>query len=533
MKIRFTYLLTAVALLSATVATAQTAPRLVVQIVVSGMRADDLTRYAAGFGDNGFKLLAANGQVYTDCSCIHVPTSTVAGLATLTTGTTPSMHGIIGEEWFDITTRKRVQLTADASASGFGQGGADYQYSPHNLSVQTLGDALLYASPKSRVVSIAPDASSAVVAGGSKGLALWLDSRGNWTTSTAYGRELPAWVALYNRDDLNHAFVTATWYGKYLREKYLNKRTHKIILYATGEKQPHRPASQIGNVSDYLDCMPAGNTASFEFAKRAMSDMGLGSDNAPDLLTLCLDTPRHIVERYGPESVEYEDMLYCLDGELADFVNYLRAQFKQPDEQLLIVLTSDHGSSPAYNATTPERERFNTRQFEVVVNAFLSARYGQANWVSGYTSGGLYLNHQTVFDHHASLAAIESEVATFALQFRGVAHAISAVSLQENYFGNSYGLRMQNGFYPRRSGDVLISLMPEWIEERDNCVSLSGSMYGYDARIPLILYGAGLASKRCMEPATQQDIAPTLAAVLGISAPTASEGKILETVKTR
>ena len=59
---------------------------------------------------------------------------------------------------------------------------------------------------------------------------------------------------------------------------------------------------------------------------------------------------------------------------------------------------------------------------------------------------------------------------------------------------------MQNSFYPRRSGDVIINLMPGWIEEHDHKRSSSGSMYGYDTRVPLIFYGAGILPRQIRPP---------------------------------
>ena len=86
---------------------------------------------------------------------------------------------------------------------------------------------------------------------------------------------------------------------------------------------------------------------------------------------------------------------------------------------------------------------------------------------------------------------------------------------------------MQNGFYPRRSGDVVLNLMPGWIEERDGVVSASGSMYGYDTHVPLIFYGKGIAAQRVRRQVGMTTVAPTLARLAGIDAPTASDGEVL------
>ena len=60
-------LCTAIALLGALGSLHAQQPRLVVQIVVGSMRADDIDRYAANFGDGGFLRLQRGGAVFTGC----------------------------------------------------------------------------------------------------------------------------------------------------------------------------------------------------------------------------------------------------------------------------------------------------------------------------------------------------------------------------------------------------------------------------------------------------------------------------------
>ena len=105
------------------------------------------------------------------------------------------------------------------------------------------------------------------------------------------------------------------------------------------------------------------------------------------MLTICLDVPRTIAERYGADSIEYEDMLYSLDASLAEFLTFLYAQLPSR-EDVVVALTSDGGVSPT-KVDNGDNSRFNIRQFEVIMNAFLSARYGQDAWVLGYADGSL------------------------------------------------------------------------------------------------------------------------------------------------
>ena len=103
--------------------------------------------------------------------------------------------------------------------------------------------------------------------------------------------------------------------------------------------------------------------------------------------------------------------------------------------------------------------------------------------------------------------------------------------MRMSYVGSGYAQKMQNSFYPRRSGDVIINLMPEWIELREDTVSMSGSMYGYDTHVPLIFWGAGIKPQRSSNPVCMTSVAPTIARLLGIAEPAACEGSALNLKK--
>ena len=105
--IKFRHILT-LFLLVATSATAR--PRLVVNIVVSGMRQSDLSRYEKNFGKDGFLRLRSEGAEFTECYANYAPTTSEAGLATLATGAAPAIHGIFSSLTFDRTLNKEEAL---------------------------------------------------------------------------------------------------------------------------------------------------------------------------------------------------------------------------------------------------------------------------------------------------------------------------------------------------------------------------------------------------------------------------------------
>ncbi len=504
------------ALLLASSAAAAPRPRLIVQIVVGSMRAEDLDRYAGQFGEGGFRRLTEGGTVYSDARYDYQQTLTPVSLATLTTGAQPSMHGVVGTRWRDYVDNRPVELVAGRQGPG-----------PYHLIAPTLAETLLQHLPGSQAVSIAAEATSAVVMAGRGGAALWLDSTHcGWATSGCYA-PLPEWIERSNRERYNRSYVAAEWRPLLDRDSYRNHRRRDIAAAESTRRKERAVPSCLDLRDDYerLLYTPAGNTAVLGLAKQAIAQMRLGRDEETDLMNICLDASRRIAEAYGPESMEVEDMLYRLDRDLDDFLTFLFAQVDP--ERVAVVLTSDHGTSPSYDAGPEESDRFNVRQFEVIVNGFLNARYGAGEWVLDYEDKSLYLNHNLIYERGLNLAEVQNEVAIFAMQFRGVSHAQSATAVRTSYFGSGYARMMQNSYYPRRSGDVLLNFMPGWIEQRERCVSMSGSMYGYDREVPLLFYGAGAGRMRVARRVDPTAVAPTLARLAGITEPAASEGTAL------
>lgn len=515
-----TLVLSAIALFGALQTFAAEPPRLIVQIVVGSMRAEDLNRYAANFGEGGFRRLTDGGTVYTDCRYDFQQTTTPVALATLSTGAMPSTHGVIGARWIDYTSNRSIGLIDGDRGPG-----------AYQLIAPTLGETLRQHHSESQTATVAAEAMSAVVMAGHGGETYWLEpTRCDWTTSAYYAPAVPEWIDHSNDERYNLSYISTEWRPLLARDRYINSRCNDVVFpekRGRERQEEPRPEQLLEPGSDYerLLYTPAGNTAVLGLAKQLIAQSKLGADRTTDVLNICLDSSRRIAEAYGPESIEVEDMYYRLDRDLADFLTFLFAQVEKGN--VTVVLTSDHGTSPSYDMACGETDRFNARQFEVIVNGFLNVRYGSGDWVVAYNDKCVWLNHNRIYERGLNLAEVQNEVAIFAMQFRGVSHALSATAMRSSYFGSGYARRMQNSFYPRRSGDVVLNLMPGWIEEQERCRSLSGSMYGYDTEVPLVFYGTGAGQQHVGHSVDMTAVAPTLARLAGATQPAASEGEVL------
>ncbi len=511
------------------VAFAEAQPRFVVNIVVSGLRQSDIHRYEKNFGKEGFLRLRNEGVEFTECYADYAPTTSEAGLATFATGATPAIHGIFSSVLFDRTSNKNLFLCRKPmpESSGLVRKEVEESFTTQHFTTQTLSEAVLSSSERNRVITIAHNPISAMILAGRKGECYWLNRNGRWTSADCYMEELSSWVRSYNKDDMNRVFATDTWYGRYVRDRYRNTVATDITIYEQDNtKRPRSQRKVSENWVQNLLSTPSGNLALFEFAKRAVGSLlPLHVKDECKVLNICLDTPRIVAERYGTDSIEYEDMLYSLDASLAEFLTFLYAQLPSRND-VVVVLTSDSGVSPS-KRDNGDASRFNIRQFEVIMNAFLSARYGQDSWIIGYTDGSLYLNHDVVYRHKKSLAEVQNEVANFALQYRGVATAVTATAMRSAQFSVGAMSLIQSGYNPRRSGDVMIVLDAERIEQDSKRVAMSGSIYNYDRHIPLVISGAGFAPCQVTKRISNVQIAPTLTSLVGVERPQCCDAEVL------
>ena len=500
-------------------------PRLVVNIVVGGMKSSDLDRYAVNFSNDGFLLLKSGGVVFTECYTDFVPSSSEMALATIATGALPSMHGISSTRWYDRTSGNTpIELCKTPKGA----------LTTEHFMSPTLAETLAATESGVRTVTLAHNVNSAMVLAGKSGECYWIDDIGNWATSNCYSAALPEWITKYNESCINRSYIMGTWFGKLARSKYLNSHVTDIEIYDIYSKAKSLFARKATDkwVTE-LKSTPVGNDALFNFATKMADDMAADEQKTGcKMLNICLDTPRIIAEKYGPDSVEYEDMLYYLDESIAKFLSHISSKYSSKGEYL-VILTSDHGNGNHNFEQSNARESFNTRQAAVILNAFLSAQYGQGSWVLSLEKGAIYLNRDLIYAKRLSIATIQNEAATFAMQFRGVANAATATAMLGGAMSSSTSRLMQNSFYPRRSGDILYCLQPNYYELTDGNISISGSPYNYDRHIPLIFYGGGIKARVIDRKISSSSIAVTTAYLLDITRPDCADGELIYELRNR
>jgi len=130
-------------------------PKLVLFMVIDGFPQDQFVKYYDQYGPSGFKLLLDKGAWYGNNHYSHATTYTSVGHATLLSCAHPYKHGVIGNDWIDKATGKRLYSTEDERYKYLDEPTPQHAgTSPFNIKVTTVGDELLYSSGKSKVVAI-------------------------------------------------------------------------------------------------------------------------------------------------------------------------------------------------------------------------------------------------------------------------------------------------------------------------------------------------------------------------------------------
>lgn len=502
-------------------------PRLVVNIVVSQMRYDYLLRYADNLSERGFRALINTGSSCDRASYNFLITSTPSGLATLSTGTQPSTHGIIGSQWFNYTTSQRVELLKDNKIRTIGADDYDSQLSPREMYASTLGDQIKSVSPYSKVISVAMDPMSAVIMGGYQAdAAYWVNHReGKFVSNTYYMDKLPEWVDKFNAMGQAEKYSAEPWRVSRPTSAFHNVLRKEIILDTASNFFSFEWMTRKKWDFDRLKASPFGNTLVRDFAVQTVIYENLGKDDHTDLLNIVFDASRHIGEKYGTQSMEVEDCFYRMDAEIAGVLEFLTTQVGK--EHLLVVITSDHGAADQVNESSKmPTGKFNAEQFAVLINGFVGAQLGgDKRWVLDFVNNQVYLDRKLIYQAGHNLEEIQNSIAGFAIQFRGVSQAVTSSSLSRGQFAQGIMGKAQNSYFPRHSGDVVLSLLPGWIVEQADILSNCGTSFNYDTHVPLIFWGGMIGSKDVMDEVDMTDVAPTIAHIIGIAPPNAATGK--------
>lgn len=328
-------------------------PKLIVGIVVDQMRWDYLYRFHDLYKPNaGFKRLLGEGFSCDNTFVPYLPTVTACGHACVYTGTTPAIHGITGNNWWDNNLQRSVYCTDDKNATTVGSNNAGAgQMSPVNVLATTITDELRLSSNfHSKVFGISmKDRGAIIPAGHAANAAYWYDSKtGNFITSTYYTQTMPGWMQQFNNRKLVDSLYEQNWtlaLDKKTYEQYCDDDENSYEARPFGADEAHMPYNlQTYKGKDYgkIAATPFANDLLLELAKSTIAAEQLGKGNATDFLAISFSSPDYVGHAFGSNSWELLDTYVRLDITLGNLFNYLDKAVGK--DQYTVFLTADHAA---------------------------------------------------------------------------------------------------------------------------------------------------------------------------------------------
>lgn len=540
-------------------------PRLVLLIVVDQFRYDYLERFGDLFVANGIKRLLKNGASWTEANYDHMPTYTSPGHATLMTGTWPSENGIVGNNWFERETGERVSSVTDDNTLLLGGKEGEKGASPRRLMASTVGDEMrLATNDRAKVIGISVKNRSAILpAGRHANAAYWFSTNtGNMVSSTYYFNHLPEWVERFNQKRMANKFFGAKWDRLLPEAEYLKragadapgwedigaaKDTNTFPHIITGGAS--EPGKAFYNALDYS---PFSNDILVAFAEEAIKSEALGADSDTDLLSVSFSGNDYVGHRFGPYSQEAMDISLRVDRQIAALLEGVDARVGL--QNTIVIFTADHGVAPIPEhaaAINLPGMRIKADVLLKSIRAAIKDHYGRGRSaddyvqtfkydnksLDGFINANIYFNFEALKRDGIGAEEFARAIGDAAMTVSGCTRYFTRWQLESGATLQSdlIARRVRNGFYSQRSGDVILVFQPFSIfvtdpddpsDPRDPATH--GSPYSYDTHVPLIIMGNNLKAGRYLQSASPADIAPTLANILGLQAPSNATGRVLE-----
>jgi predicted AlkP superfamily pyrophosphatase or phosphodiesterase len=511
-------------------------PKLVVAISVDQFSANLFDEWRGRYTGGLARL--SQGVVYSSGYQSHAGTETCPGHSTILTGKHPNKTGIVANNYLDASLGRVVYcvddpgvvLAHDAKAS---------PVSPRRLMATTLGDWLKAASPSSRVVAVSGKDRAAIMMGGHHADGeFWLVGGVGLTTFVPPGGDAkqalapvasfnariadvwktpPRWT--YASDDCRSAAATWTLAGKPWRSK----------LPPDGWGGSADPAV----IGAEVMASPIVDELTGEAARHLIRTYRLGQGPAIDLLAISFSATDFVGHRYGTRGPEMCDQMHRLDATLG----LVFADLDRLHVPYLVVLTADHGGSDFVERLAsqgyPMARRVSSAAVMARVNAILMGQFG-------YTTPPL---RGTV--EEANLVGVADadrpKVIQAAVAALGAQPEIAAAFSREELLATpihkgappdelTLKERFAMSVYEGRSPDILAAprLLSTLLPARPGeIVAGHGSPWNYDRRVPILFWWPGATPESRFLPIETVDIAPTLAAAMGLTPPADVDGRCL------
>lgn len=473
-------------------------PRLVVALVVDQMRPDYLDRFKGDFR-GGFAELLRDGVFFRNAEQDHAVVETAPGHATMMTGRSPASVGIVSN---DLGVPDPLFPLIKSAATGA---------SPRRFIGSTLLDWMLARDPDVRALSVSRKDRGAILPIGRAKVPIFWFSRGIFTTSRYYADTLPSWVTAWNaRDPVGHLRGTV-WTLERDASSYPEPDDRPFEVNGADKLFPHPLTTDSLAALLEIEKRPWMDSLTLDFAFTGVKQYGIGTRNGTDFLSVSLSTTDAIGHRWGPGSREIHDQMLKLDRYLGDFFDSLATIV--PRGQIIVTLTADHG-------VTEYPEAGEGGRIALLAQVRALNAYGRSRWRidlgAGAEAGLVFGDVAALRSRGVNVDSLEAALAAEISALPGVRHVYTERSLAAAKGTDIDAMRWRREIPDGFGWLVATVAKPHFVFSSNTAETTHGTTSLDDIRVPLLFKVPGVASRRVERVVRTIDLAPTLAALLGI-----------------
>jgi len=497
---------------------AQTAPKLVVLITVDQLRGDYVDRYARNLR-GGLKRFRDEGVFYPQGRQDHANTSTAPGHATLLSGRFPARTGIVSN---DLGVPDPASpLIAGATAAGA---------SPWRFKGSTLYDWIRTADTTSLALSVGRKDRGAILSIGNARAHVYWWANNRFTSSRYYRDTLPTFVSRWNASLRPDEWKKRPW--TLLLPESAYGEVDDQASEGVGAKRPRvfpHVLDSLAKVTDY----PWMDSLALDLALIGARELQLGRRTSIDVLAVALASTDAIGHHFGPDSREVHDQTLRVDLWLGAFMEQLEREV--PRDRIIYVLTSDHGV-----ASMPEvlklRGVMDAGHINLTGVVSGVVRPLQTKFLSSFgilmQSGLVLADTAAMRARGIDVAAVSRDLAAKMSAVQGISRVYTPATLRAAPATDESAGLWKRAIPPSYGWLVAVQPRANWmfasIVEAEHGTPLAPNIH-----VPIAFVAPGVAAARVTRVARTVDIAPTLAALLGIKPTETLDGTALREVVVR
>jgi hypothetical protein len=488
---------------------------LIVLIAVDQLRGDYLDRFSDHLV-GGLAFFRDEGAFFPNARQHHAVTSTAPGHAALLSGRYPASTGIVSNDSGVPDPARGIIGATDAEGA-----------SPHRFRGTTLVDWLRAHDPGSRVLAVArKDRGAILPVGRAPGDVYWW-ANGRFTTSSYYADALPAWLRAANARIRGEDFAGRAWTLLLPDSAYPERDDAWFEGNGRSGTFPHRLPDGRWEALAQLEHFPWADSLTLDVALAGTHALRLGRRGSTDVLVLGLSTLDEIGHDFGPDSREVRDHMYRLDRWLGAFLDSLHSAV--PRERTLLVLAADHGVSSMPEYTTAaglgEAGRVDTNPVLHAARQPLRMRFGASFGFD--TNHGLFLADVAALRAHGvDVDSLSDSIAAQLRELPGVRRVLTPATLAAAPADDEDALLWRRSI-PEHIGWLAIAVPEPNFSISRRTRAEHGHLQPENMSIAVAFAGAGIQPGRHATRIAAVDIAPTLAALLGITPLEPTDGRAL------